>query len=85
MPKTRLNISLDQDLADFIKVFAEENRTTAADVITQYLLALKRRAQGEPDELIIANPDFARALLDVQARLRKGTARWYEFDEVFES
>ena len=30
MAKTRLNVSLDQDLADFAKVFAAENRTSVA-------------------------------------------------------
>jgi len=28
MPKIRLNISIDNDLADFIKMYAQENRTT---------------------------------------------------------
>ena len=46
MTKTRINISLDQDLADFARLFAVENRTSVADMITQYLLALKRRAEG---------------------------------------
>ena len=32
MPKTRLNVSLDQDLADFAKAFAAENRTSVADM-----------------------------------------------------
>ena len=84
MPKTRLNLSLDPDLVDFVKVFAEENRTTVADVITQYLLALKRRSQGDPNEIILANPDFYQALVEVQRKLRDGTARWAEFDEVFD-
>ena len=43
MPKTRLNVSLDQDLAGFAKDFAAENRTSVANIVTQYLLALKRR------------------------------------------
>lgn len=43
MAKTRLNISLDRDLAEFARVFAAENRISVADMITQYLLALKRR------------------------------------------
>ena len=84
MPKTRLNLSLDRDLADFVKVFAEENRTTVADVITQYLLALKRRSQGDPNEMILANKVFYQALVDAQRKLRDGTARWHEFDEVFD-
>ena len=83
MPKTRLNISLDQDLTDFVKVYVKENRTTVAEVITQFLLALKRQAQGDSMEIIFSNPDFHKALIDVQSRLRDGTARWHTFDEVF--
>ncbi len=37
MPKTRINISIDQDLADFAKIFAMENRTSVAEMVTQYL------------------------------------------------
>ena len=83
MSKTRLNISLDHDLVNFIKVYAKENRTTAADIITQFLLALKRRAQGDNMEIILSNPDFHQALIDVQSRLRDGTAKWHTFEEVF--
>jgi len=82
MPKTRLNISLDQDLADFAKVFAAENRTSVADMVTQYLLALKRRVEGENIEKILAHPAFQQAMEEVQAKLRAGTARWDSYDEV---
>ena len=83
MAKTRLNLSLDRDLAEFAKTFAEENRTTVADVVTQYLLALKRRIQGESTEVILSHPAFYRALLEAQSRLRDGSAQWFSFDEVF--
>ena len=83
MAKTRLNLSLDQDLVEFVKAFADDNRTTVASVITQYLLALKRRQDGDPMELILSNPDFEAALLDVQARLKSGETEWSSFDEVF--
>lgn len=83
MPKTRFNISLDQDLVDFVKVYVKENRTTVAEVITQFLLALKRQTQGDSMEIILSNPDFHKALIDVQSRLRDGTARWHTFEEVF--
>jgi len=83
MPKARLNISLDQDLVDFVKVYVRENRTTVADVVTQFVLALKRQAQGDNMEIILSNPDFHKALLDVQSKLNDGTAQWYTFDEVF--
>ena len=83
MSKKRLNISLDQDLVSFIKVYVKENRTTVADVITQFLLALKRQAQGDNMEIILSNPDFHKALIEVQSRLRDGAAEWYTFYEVF--
>jgi hypothetical protein len=83
MAKNRLNLSLDQDLVNFAKIFAAENRTTVAEVITQYLLNLKRRSEGEATENILAHPAFYKAMEDVQARLRDGSAKWYTFDEVF--
>ena len=83
MAKTRLNLSLDPDLVEFAKFFAEENRTTVADVINQYLLALKRRSQGDATEMILSNPDFRDALVEAQDKLRTGKARWQSFDEVF--
>jgi len=83
MHKTRLNISLDQDLANFVKVYVQENRTTVAEVITQFILALKRQAQGDSMEIILSSPDFHKALISVQSRLRDGTAKWHTFEEVF--
>ncbi len=83
MAKNRLNISLDQDLVDFAKLFAAENRTTVSEVITQYLLGLKRRAKGETSERILAHPAFHDAMEDVFAKLREGKAEWQTFDEVF--
>ena len=83
MTKTRINISLDQDLADFARLFARENRTSVADVITQYLLALKRRTEGQAIEGILANPHFSKAMEDAQAKLRDGTATWHSYEDVF--
>ena len=84
MPKTRLNISIDQDLADFIKIYARENRTTVAEIFTQLLLSLMKRRQGDPMEIILSNPDFHEALIDVQTKLRNGKAEWHTFEGVFE-
>jgi len=83
MSKTRLNVSLDQDLADFAKVFAAENRTSVAEIITQYLLSLKRRVEGEDVEKILAHPAFEKALQDAQRKLQDGTTVWHSYDEVF--
>jgi len=83
MAKTRLNISLDQDLVDFVKVYVRENRTTVADLITQFVLALKRQSHGDSMEIILSDPDFHKTLLDAQSRLRDGTSEWHTFEEVF--
>ena len=83
MPKTRVNISLDQDLAEYIKIYAQENSTTTSEVITQFILGLKRRRQGDSMDIIYSNPEFYKAVLDVQNRIKDGLAEWYSFDEVF--
>jgi len=83
MPKTRINISLDQDIADFARIFAAENRTTVADLMTQYLLNLKRKVEGRDAEFIFANPAFQTAMEEVLTRLQDGTAVWHTYDEVF--
>ncbi len=83
MTKTRINISLDQDLADFAKFFAVENRTSVADIITQYLLALKRRTEGEKTEQILSHPAFQAAMEDSRTKLKNGKAVWHSYDEVF--
>ena len=83
MPKTRLNVSLDQDFAEFAKIFAAENLTSVADMVTQYLLSLKRRVEGEHMKKILAHPAFQQAMEEVQIKLHAGTALWHSYDEVF--
>lgn len=83
MPKTRLNISIDRDLAEYIKIYAQENRTTTSEVFTQFILGLKRSNQGNSMDIIYSDPDFLKAVLDVKNKLKNGTAKWYRFDEVF--
>jgi len=83
MSKTCLNISLEQDLIDFVKGYVQENRTTVADVITQFLLSLKLRVQGDNIDNLSSDSDFYKALVDVQTKLRDGTGQWHTFEEVF--
>ena len=85
MPKTRINISLDQDLADFVKIFAAENRTSVADIVTQYILTLKRRIDEQDSERILAHPAFQEAMETAQKKLQDGSVEWYSYDEVFDS
>jgi len=83
MSKTRINISIDQDLANYIKVYAQENRTTTSEVFTQFILGLKRKNKGDSMDLIYSNPDFHKAVLDVKNKLQDGTAQWHSHEEVF--
>jgi len=83
MPKARINISLDQDLADFVKMFAEKNRTSVADVVTQYFLALKRKVEGKETDTILSDPAFRAAMEEMLRRLRSGRAVWHSYKEVF--
>jgi hypothetical protein len=85
MPKIRINISLDQDLADFAKAFAEENRTTVAEVMTQYLLCLKRRIDNENTESILTHPAFEAAMDIAQQKLIDGRAKWHSYQQVFDN
>jgi len=83
MAKARINLSLDPDLVDFIKVFAAENRTTVAEIISQYMLALKRRVEGQEIEAILAHPAFHEAMEEMQTKLQNGEAEWHTYDDVF--
>ena len=84
MAKTRINVSLDEDLAEFVKTFAKENRTTVADIVTQYFLTLKRKAEGENIDQILSHPAFHQAIRETQIKLRKGNVKWHSYDEVFD-
>jgi hypothetical protein len=84
MAKTRINVSLDTDLAEFARLFAAENRTSVAEMVTQYLLVLKRRSEGEQMRTILGHPAFEQSMEEAQAKLRDGTAQWHSYDEVFE-
>jgi hypothetical protein len=83
MSKARINISIDEDLAEYVKLYAQENRITTSEVFTQFILGLKRRNEGNNMDLIYDNPDFHKAILDVKHRLQDGTAEWHGFEEVF--
>jgi hypothetical protein len=78
-----MNIRLDQDLADFARIFAAENRTTVADLMTQYLLNLKRTVEGRNTEFIFSDPAFRAAMQEALDRLQDGSAVWHSYDEVF--
>ena len=58
MQKTKINISLDKDLIEFAKLYAEEQRTTVSEIIGQFILNLRRVKRNDPTEMILSDPDF---------------------------
>lgn len=83
MQKARINLTLDSDLIDFIKEYAETQRTTVSEVFTQFALKLKRAKENDPTETILADPDFSDSLLETIERIKSGKVRWHSYDEVF--
>jgi hypothetical protein len=84
MQKSRINLTLDADLIDFLKEYATSQRTTVSEVFTQFALKLKRLKENDPTETIMADPEFSAALLDTMSRIKTGTVTWHSFSEVFE-
>jgi hypothetical protein len=83
MPKARINLTLDADLIEFVKDYAESQRTTVSEVFTQFALKLKRLKENDPTETILADPDFTESLLQTIQRVKNGTVSWQGYDEVF--
>jgi hypothetical protein len=83
MSKNKLNITLDQDLIEFSKLYANEQRTTVSELISQFLLNLKRSKSQDPTEVIISDPDFNDSLLETISRIRNGKEKWLTYKDVF--
>jgi hypothetical protein len=81
--KEKLNITLDADLIEYVKLYARENRTTASEIIGQFLLNLKRVREHEHTEMILSDPAFHESLLECVAKMRSGSMKWHGYDEVF--
>ena len=64
--KERINISMDKDLADFMRLVAAENRISVSDIYTQFVLSLKRRHEAGEALNLLADPKFAAAAKDVR-------------------
>ena len=83
MQKARINLTLDADLIDFIKEYAENQRTTVSEVFTQFALKLKRLKENDPTETILADPDFAESILHTIDRNKAGSIVWHDYNEAF--
>lgn len=83
MAKGKINITLDKDLIEYAKIYAEEQRTSVSEIFTQFILNLKRTKENDPIEVILSDPDFKESLLDTIERIRSGKIKWYDYKEVF--
>ncbi|MCJ7577340.1 MAG: DUF6364 family protein [candidate division Zixibacteria bacterium] len=83
MRKEKINITLDKDLIEYAKLYAEEQRTSVSEIFTQFLLNLKRVKEGDPTQIILADPDFRESLLETISRIKSGKVKWSKYKEVF--
>lgn len=83
MQKSRLNLTLDADLVEFVKEYAESQRTTVSEVFTQFALKLKRNKENDPTKIILADAEFSEALLETIEKIKEGKIKWKNYDEVF--
>jgi len=83
MRKEKINITLDKDLIEYAKLYAEEQRTSVSEIFTQFLLNLKRAKEGDPTQIILADPDFRESLLETISRIKSGKVKWSKYKEVF--
>jgi len=83
MSKKRINLTLERDLVDFAKIYAQEQRSTVSEIVNQFLLNLKRTKQGDYTTVILSDPDFEKSLLETINRIRSGKVKWHTYDEVF--
>lgn len=83
MYKGKVNITLDKDLIEYIKHYAEGQRISISEIFTQFILNLKRTSEKEPMEIILADPAFGESLLDTISKIRSGKMKWHKYDEVF--
>jgi hypothetical protein len=83
MPKGKMNITMDQDLIEYAKIYANEQRTTISEVFSQFVLSLKRVKENDPTEIILSDPGFRDSLLETMTRVQSGDVQWSRYDEVF--
>ena len=83
MHKGKLNITIDTDLIEYVKAYAEQQRTSVSEIISQFILYLKRTKENDPTDTILSDPDFSESLFLTIEKIRTGKAKWHRYDEVF--
>lgn len=83
MTKKKINITMDQDLIEYAKIYANEQRTTVSEVFSQFVLNLKRAKENNAMEIILSDKGFRDSLLETMTKIQNGDERWSSYDEVF--
>ena len=82
MRKVRVNITLDDDLAKFLKGFSFSQRVSMSELINQWALNLKRAQQNQGMEIILSSTEFYSSLLETLDQSRTGKIEWHSREEV---
>jgi hypothetical protein len=83
MQKRKINITMDQDLIEYAKLYATKQRTTVSEVFTQFILNLKRVHEADPMQIFLEDPGFRDSLLKTMAKIQSGETKWLRYDETF--
>jgi hypothetical protein len=83
MQKSKINITMDQDLIEYAKTYASKQRTTVSEVFTQFVLNLKRVHEDDPMQIFLDDPGFRDSLLETMRKIQSGETKWSGYDEVF--
>jgi 16S rRNA G966 N2-methylase RsmD len=83
MNKGKINITIDTDLIEYMKGYAQEQRTSVSEIISQFILNLKRVRENDPTDIILSDPDFSKSLFQAIEKIKTGKAKWHRYDEVF--
>ena len=81
--KRKINITMDQDLIEYAKLYATKQRTTVSEVFTQFILNLKRVHEADPMRILLEDPGFQDSLLTTMAKIQSGETKWLRYDETF--
>ncbi len=83
MPKRKLNVTMDEDLVEYVKAYAAEQRTSVSEVFTQFVLNLKRLRENDPMTILLGDPEFHESLISTVSKIQSGGTKWPSYDEVF--
>jgi hypothetical protein len=84
MRKVRVNITLDDDLARFLKGFSFSQRLSMSELINQWALNLKRAQENQGMATILSSPEFYKSLLETLERSRSGKIKWHGREKAFD-